>query len=141
MPANELLQRLDGVRETAPGQWLAKCPAHADKRPSLSIKEAEDGRTLIHCYAGCGAADVVAAVGLTLADLFERPLYHRKTTKPRDRRRYGQALAALQALELEVEIVQHVAQAVLDRCPVSADDMNRLQLAAHRIQTAREVAA
>jgi len=141
MAAENLLQRLEGVRETAPGQWLARCPAHADKRASLSIKDADDGRTLIHCFAGCGAADVVASVGLSLADLFDKPLYHHIGRRPRDRKRYGQAMAALQALYLEVEIVQHVAQAVLDHCPVSADDITRLQLAAHRIQTAREVAA
>jgi len=141
MPADTLLQRLEGVRQTAPGQWLAKCPAHDDRTASLSIKQADDGRTLVHCFAGCGAADVVTAAGLTLADLFDKPLYHRKTTKPRDRRRYGQALAALQALELEVEIVNHLAQSVLDGQDIGGDDLNRLQLAVHRIQTARELAA
>ena len=49
---------------------MACCPAHEDKSPSLAIKENHDGRILVKCFAGCGAADVVHAVGLTLSDLF-----------------------------------------------------------------------
>lgn len=69
--ADTLLARLDKAKPTGPDAWIAACPAHEDKRPSLSIKQVDD-RTLIHCWAGCGAADVVAAVGLSLADLFDR---------------------------------------------------------------------
>lgn len=68
--ANNLLDRLDGLKQTAPGRWIAKCPAHEDANPSLSVRELDDGRLLIHCFAGCSAPDVLAAVGLTLADLF-----------------------------------------------------------------------
>lgn len=71
--ADTLIARLDKVKATGPSSWVACCPAHEDKKPSLSIKQLDD-RTLIHCWSGCGAADVVAAVGLTLADLFERPI-------------------------------------------------------------------
>jgi hypothetical protein len=52
------------------GRWQARCPAHDDTRPSLSISEGNDGRALIHCYAGCPTEKIVAALGLTLADLF-----------------------------------------------------------------------
>lgn len=69
--ADTLLARLDRVKPVGLDAWVASCPAHEDKRPSLSIKQVDD-RALIHCWAGCGAADVVAAVGLSLADLFER---------------------------------------------------------------------
>lgn len=69
--ADTLIARLDKVKATGPAAWVASCPAHEDKRPSLSIKQVDD-RTLIHCWAGCGAADVMAAVGLELRDLFER---------------------------------------------------------------------
>lgn len=48
----------------------ARCPAHDDHKPSLSIGQGEDGRVLIHCHAGCSPADVLAAVGLRPADLF-----------------------------------------------------------------------
>jgi DNA primase len=48
----------------------AHCPAHDDRNASLSIKAGDDGRTLIHCFADCRTEDVLAAVGLTLRDLF-----------------------------------------------------------------------
>lgn len=74
--AAKLLDRLTGVKQTAPGRWHAKCPAHEDKSPSLSIRELEDGRVLMHDFGGCGTGDVLAAIGLTFTDLFDRPLAH-----------------------------------------------------------------
>jgi DNA primase len=47
-----LLSRLTGLKQTAKG-WVALCPAHADKSPSLSIRLADDGKILLHCFAGC----------------------------------------------------------------------------------------
>ena len=49
--------------------WSASCPAHGDETPSLSIGAGDDGRVLIHCHAGCSAEQVVAAVGMSMADL------------------------------------------------------------------------
>lgn len=68
-PADTLLARMDGVRATGRNQWIARCPAHNDRTPSLSVRETDD-RILVYCHAGCGAADVVHAVGLELRDLF-----------------------------------------------------------------------
>lgn len=67
---NALLAQLKKVQPKGKGQWMACCPAHEDRSPSLAIKENHDGRILLKCFAGCGAADVVHAVGLTLGDLF-----------------------------------------------------------------------
>ncbi len=49
------------------GKWhgrygLACCPAHGDRRPSLSIADAPDGRLLLNCKAGCGFPEVLAAL-------------------------------------------------------------------------------
>ena len=41
MTAATILDRLDGVRPTGDGRWIARCPAHDDRSPSLSIREAE----------------------------------------------------------------------------------------------------
>lgn len=65
-----LIDHLEGVRQTGPHKWIAKCPAHGDNRPSLSVSETPDGKTLVHCWAGCSALEVVNAVGLELANLF-----------------------------------------------------------------------
>jgi 5S rRNA maturation endonuclease (ribonuclease M5) len=48
----------------------AQCPAHPDNSPSLSVTPI-DGQVLIYCHAGCDTADVLAAVGLTLRDLYD----------------------------------------------------------------------
>jgi 5S rRNA maturation endonuclease (ribonuclease M5) len=65
-----ILDRLRGVQRAGDG-WLAFCPAHADERKrSLSVKLADDGRTLVHCFAaGCDAEQIARACGMTLADL------------------------------------------------------------------------
>lgn len=49
--AEEIAVALGGCR--CGDQWLARCPAHDDHQPSLSIKETDDGRILFHCFAGC----------------------------------------------------------------------------------------
>jgi len=65
-----LLDRLEGVRPAGPNSWMARCPAHEDRDPSLSVS-VKEGRILIHCFAGCSADAVLEAVGLTWKDLRE----------------------------------------------------------------------
>jgi hypothetical protein len=74
--ADKLLDRLDGVKRSGDLRWMAKCPAHLDKTPSLSIRAQDDGRVLIHCFAGCPSIDVLQAIGLDFGDLFDKPLAH-----------------------------------------------------------------
>jgi hypothetical protein len=68
-PLENLLGRLQGVRKGRNG-WSARCPAHDDRRASLSIAQDEDGKVLVKCHAGCDTSAILAAVGLKLADLF-----------------------------------------------------------------------
>ena len=81
----ELLSRLENVRPERDGQWSARCPVHEDRRNSLSVGIASDGAVLLKCHAGCNTADVLRAVGLTLADLFPRSQQsgQRSNGKPR----------------------------------------------------------
>lgn len=58
------------VRGRGPGAAVAQCPAHDDRQPSLSVRALED-RVVLHCHAGCTVQGIVAALGLTLADLFD----------------------------------------------------------------------
>ena len=67
---DELLSRLEKVKKTGQGKWVACCPAHNDKNPSLSVTETPDGTLLVKCWSGCSAAAIVDSVGLTLSDLF-----------------------------------------------------------------------
>ncbi len=66
----DIVGRLEGVVETSAADWVALCPAHEDRNPSLSVR-CEDGRTLIKCFAGCPTENVLDAMGLKLADLFD----------------------------------------------------------------------
>ena len=133
MSADTLLGRLDGVRQTGTGKWTAKCPAHDDGRASLSIKETEDGRTLVHCFAGCGAADVIGAVGLQFADLFPpRETFDHDRRYSRQRPRFD-ALAALHAVAHEVAVIAVIAS---ESTAPHAEDYERLLLAAIRIHAA-----
>jgi len=66
---HELLSRLDKVRQSNPNQWTARCPAHEDRGPSLSIRDRGDGLIMLHCFAGCETESVLAALGLTFADI------------------------------------------------------------------------
>ena len=63
------LRLLVGVRRSGRG-WIARCPAHDDRHPSLSIVKAADGRILLHCFAGCLVEMICEALGILVADLF-----------------------------------------------------------------------
>lgn len=62
------LNRLGKVKRSGDG-WIAQCPAHDDSKPSLSVTEA-DGKLLLKCHAACATDKITAAMGLTMADLF-----------------------------------------------------------------------
>ena len=74
---DDLIDRLDKVKRIGHGRAQARCPAHADKSPSLTIKE---GHTciLLHCFAGCTFEAVVAALGLEPEQL----LYEQLSSNP-----------------------------------------------------------
>lgn len=68
-PVELLLSKLPGARKAGKG-WSARCPAHEDRKASLSISAGGDGAALVKCHAGCDTAAIVSAVGLKLSDLF-----------------------------------------------------------------------
>ncbi|MEA5113351.1 MAG: hypothetical protein VB050_04925 [Geobacteraceae bacterium] len=61
MKAEELAKAL-GRYTSAPNGFMACCPAHDDKNPSLSIKDSVDGKILVHCHAGCSQDKVVTVL-------------------------------------------------------------------------------
>jgi putative DNA primase/helicase len=62
MSAKAIARALGGRR--AGTAWMARCPAHADREPSLSIKNGDGGRVLVRCHAGCDQERVIAALQL-----------------------------------------------------------------------------
>jgi hypothetical protein len=137
MSAAALLDRLHRVKQSAPGQWIARCPAHEDRSPSLSIRQLDDGRVLIHCFAGCEPGDVLAAVGLTLSDLFPARLPgHRysafRTTVP--------ARDLLLVLAHEITVVLLILADISKDRVVNEEQMQRLCRAAALVGKARDMA-
>jgi putative DNA primase/helicase len=59
MSADSLARALEARRSGS--SWMAKCPAHEDHNPSLSIREV-DGKVLLHCHAGCTQRAVIDAL-------------------------------------------------------------------------------
>jgi len=82
MTPDAVLARFNHLRESGIGRYVAPCPAHEDRSPSLSIRVLDDGRTLLHCFAGCDVEDVVGAVGLTVGDLFSERQLSQTAIKP-----------------------------------------------------------
>ena len=77
--------------------YAARCPAHDDRTPSLSLRDAEDGRVLVHCFSGCEQAAVIAALrarGLLLEH--ERPEW-----TPAERARWARERADSERMRAE----------------------------------------
>lgn len=137
-PADRVLERLQGVRRTGDRRWSARCPAHDDRHPSLSLREADDGRILLHCWGGCEAADVVAALGLDMRDLFP-PRHDREpgAGTPRERKPWL-ASDLLRLAAFEASVVVLIAVDVGTGKPI---DHARLIEAASRLADLAEEAA
>jgi len=131
--ASTLLERLDGVKRTGADRWLARCPAHDDSHASMAVRELDDGRVLVHDFAGCAVADVLAAVGLDFEALFpERAIDYRI----RPERRPFPAADVLRAVEQETLIAATGAAYLANGGALTDDDRARLLLASKRIAQA-----
>ncbi|MDD3212190.1 MAG: hypothetical protein PHY64_00855 [Eubacteriales bacterium] len=69
MTLEDFLARLPHEPTKHNGETMCRCPAHADKKHSLSVKTGDKG-IVLHCFAGCQPQEIVAAMGLKMADLF-----------------------------------------------------------------------
>ena len=71
MEFRQIIALLESVQEMSDGGYLARCPAHDDSHPSLRVWYGENGVVRLHCRAGCSFSDVVAAMGLRPAAMFD----------------------------------------------------------------------
>lgn len=133
MTLTSITSQLHGLRMTGPARWMAKCPSHPDKNPSLSIRQLENGTILIHCFAGCPVESVTSALGIRVSDLFEKAtpkLYKKRLT------RGFNALDVLHAIADEVVVVLIAAKQIEQGQTLSCEDKSRLKEAIGRINMA-----
>jgi hypothetical protein len=134
-PADKLLSRLQHVRRTGQGRWVASSPTREDRHPSLAIRELDDGRVLVHDFGGDDVASIMSAIGLDVADLF--PATSGTVGKTVKRPFSASDVLALVAFEASVAMI--VCSDVLHRQAVSEADFRRLSTAARRLGDAAEV--
>lgn len=127
--ADAFLQRLEGVQGRGP-KWRAICPGHESKHKSrtLAVAEADDGRVLVKCFAGCSIDQIVGAVGMSIEDLFPP---RDVGEKPRERKPWSARDVAM-ALEREVAIAWVVLADVAAGRPIGRSDRERARVAAER---------
>ncbi len=133
---NTLLSRLEKVKSNGSSKWLACCPAHDDKKPSLGIKLTDDDKILIKCFSGCSVVEIVTAVGLELSDLMPESVDYKKGAKPPRFNKYELFdLILHHALILEIAIGD-----LLSSKPLSDTDLSTVIFARDSIENiAREV--
>jgi hypothetical protein len=132
-----ILDRLEKVKPTGHGRALARCPAHEDREPSLSLREMDDGRILLHCFSGCHAVDVLSAIGLEWPDVMPYqghslppcaiPMNVRRAESAKEKRRSEQ-------IAHEALIVLIAAQDVAKGRAHGDVDMERVRIAQQRLK-------
>jgi len=101
-------------------KFVACCPAHEDRVPSLSACEGVDDRAVLHCFAGCATEDVIGALGLSWSDLFPNGHRHsltRRQPKVKTERPLISVLSALYAIGVGYRLTASPRLFVGDWCP------------------------
>ncbi len=122
-----LLNQLHKVKQTGHGQYIAQCPSHTDKNPSLAIRD-DNGKILLRCFAGCSAHEIVSSIGLSLSDLFPK-----ESTYSKPKKNQFPAANVLRCIQNEALIVVVAACNIANGLTLSSEDLERLILAAARI--------
>jgi len=135
MIADKILPLLDKVKPKGDNSWMASCPAHDDKHPSLIITE-KDERVLLHCFSHqCNVSDIVQAVGLELSDLFPEQIKV-EGNKPIRKKRFP-AEAILEALAEEFVIAELGLAVLADGGTLNEKAQARMKQASTRFTNAR----
>lgn len=122
-----ILPRLAGVKKRGKAKWVAQCPAHGDKTPSLSILESDNGNVVLHCFGGCSVHAVLDAVGLEIWQLFREGL-ERDYEPARPRGAHAHAAGDLLGMMAEASVfVMAAAECVEEGKPLNEYARARLQ--------------
>ena len=127
MTGTKFLERLNRVSRTGDGTYRCECPTHGGH--SLSVKLLDDGRILLKCWAGCETESVLAALGMTFADLFEKSLGEFSPV----RRNPWSTRDVHELIIRESLTVSVIASDLLDRRTIVENDWQRLAQAVNRL--------
>jgi hypothetical protein len=130
MNVQKILDRFNQVKAAGDGKWTACCPAHDDKTPSLSLKDAGD-RLLLHCFAGCSVHDICTAIDIGVHDLFADEKKAHQIIPGVSRRQLADAL------ETELLILAQCAHMRAAGTELAELDADREALAWQRVDAAR----
>lgn len=132
----KVLDLLTRVNQVRPGQWMAACPiCESKKGRPIAIKEAQDGRVLIHGFCGHETGEIVAALGLSITDLFDKPLAHRLAPI----KQHIPARELLEIIDREALVIGMLALELKNDGDLWDEQWQRLATAAARIGRAREM--
>lgn len=131
MAVDQIISRLTKCKSTGRNQWLACCPAHNDKTPSMTVRELDDGRVLIHCFSGCEPLSIMDSLGLEMTDLFPERLGQFEPV-----RQPFNAMDVLRALRRESGVLAIAVAHVAEGKPINSEHKARIDLAAERIADA-----
>jgi hypothetical protein len=135
MQVNDFLDRLARVRRLPNGKWQASCPTpahqHGDRSRGLNVCTADDGRLLVYCHAGCSIENIMAAMGLTLADLFPRRNQRPGAGAVRNPRTFSRDIAT--ALAHDAVLASLALEYAQKGLPVSPGDTQSMAAASGRL--------
>lgn len=135
MDISDFVSRLDKARATGNNRWTARCPAHEDKNPSLTVSVGDDGRVLVKCFAECSFEDICNAANVSMSDMMpEKALGDH--FKPIPGRRRMPAADVLEMLRTESMIVWLAGCDISKGKTLDAVYLERLNLACARIEEA-----
>ena len=130
-PIEIVLSRLENVRQRQKGQWSARCPAHEDGSPSLSVAETDNGTLLVKCFAGCTFFEIFASLDLDPSDAFPPNL--NVGNEPRHTPKLITASQGLEVLAAEANFVAICASNLHKGIVIAESDRDRLNKSAGRI--------
>ena len=131
----QILGRLQKVKKTGKSKWLACCPAHGDKSPSLSIMQNETGKVFVHCFAGCAGDSVMASIGMTLSDLYPDTI---EPPKGVGKKPAVSPYDLLKIIRDETRLVA-IMGSEMQTYPLTKSEHDRLYLAVQRINNALKI--
>jgi|5B_taG_2_1085324.scaffolds.fasta_scaffold27643_2 hypothetical protein len=134
----EFLSMLENVKKSGNNhQYMCRCPAHNDKDNSLAVKFTDDGRILLHCFAGtCGVDDICNSLGISIDYL----LPNEKIDILKPTGKIYNPYAILKSLKNEVLLVAIAGAEISKNKEINKGDMERLWVAVNKIRSAYEYA-